>query len=563
MSESDSKCQQDDLAILKSQSTDCTDQSIECIVHECYNSYIQKGVDPELVSNLAKSKIYDSGSCISSYVEKLETVMDTYINLKDELSSIEQQLIREVYHDCNDPYSGLTRESTSSSLVLNTYKEQLLNVNEIIVSKYFLNSNCSNQNEQKPPKIKRKSNNYSKKDIEIIKKTMEKLHKRYNYNNINYKQKPRQNECIQQISVPSEIRFENHQPSKKYVKKLKIINISKNSIRITVKGPKSDEFKIYTGDCHKESSLLAPGMHCIQEIIFNPKSTNDYTDTLEIATENQSKIIVNLIAEHEKPILNLAKQINIGQCLIECKKIVTIKVKNTGGVSTFFITTLQNWRNKSNKEIIFESQSFSNEILIYPHMFKLNKNESGHLNIHFNPNLIQKYSEKFVILSDNCYLNEFEIYGEGVYFDITLWEDVEMTKVLNKSTIVDSSNIGFQKIKSIFIKNNRDIKIPLCWFIGSETFKSDKNNKISSNFVYEDQLEKHNCPFEINPSYAVLNSQEIVKFDIVFNPKNIGHFANIAKLYFTSNLTFNFEQLKKNNQNENIFDNGNEYWSPE
>ena len=145
---------------------------------------------------------------------------------------------------------------------------------------------------------------------------------------------------------------------------IKIYNQSLSSKRVIIRCPKTNYFKV-DYDRKNKNTQIVPGLYLELLVIFETDSiTEDKFDTVEISSENDFKIVIELRALIPKAIVHFEPFVNFGFVSLNTKKVETILFTNDGLVDTII-------------DIKYDNKN--NELLIVPDRFELLKNVKENL----------------------------------------------------------------------------------------------------------------------------------------------------------------------------------------
>ena len=135
---------------------------------------------------------------------------------------------------------------------------------------------------------------------------------------------------------------------------VKIYNQSSTSKRITIKGPKANSFKV-DYDRKNKNTEIVPGLYLELLVIFETDNTSeDRTDSIEITSENDFKMVIELKAFPPKPVIQYEPFVNLGFVPLNTRKVETIVFTNDGLVDT----TIELKNDNKNSEMTIEPDKF-------------------------------------------------------------------------------------------------------------------------------------------------------------------------------------------------------------
>jgi len=128
---------------------------------------------------------------------------------------------------------------------------------------------------------------------------------------------------------PPEIVLQNIELKKVYEIPVRVHNVSIKSKRILIKQPTTNVFKIVS-DKKQKNFQISPGLYYEFLVVFEALENTNYTDFIEVHSENNVKIILKLNAYKCRPIVLYDPFINLGFVPVNTKKIEKISFLNEG-----------------------------------------------------------------------------------------------------------------------------------------------------------------------------------------------------------------------------------------
>eukprot|EP00106_Octopus_bimaculoides_P002421 XP_014769863.1 PREDICTED: deleted in lung and esophageal cancer protein 1 homolog [Octopus bimaculoides] len=213
------------------------------------------------------------------------------------------------------------------------------------------------------------------------------------------------------LPTPREILFTDYRSGEIYEAKLELKNVSSVLRPCRVIPPATKYFLVGLGQFPNEQGLVAPGMSCLYTIRFAPDTLGSFKDELEVVTQSSTSIIVPLLAKRPHPILTLPSVLDIGFCLIGCKLVTHVVIKNIGGSGCFCMMPADLWNTTAFKTYAQQEHITIPPFCIGPATFGMRKNLVGVIEVRFEPHIVGKYSCKLAIVCDNCEVKYFTIIG--------------------------------------------------------------------------------------------------------------------------------------------------------
>ncbi|WAQ94358.1 DLEC1-like protein, partial [Mya arenaria] len=162
-----------------------------------------------------------------------------------------------------------------------------------------------------------------------------------------------------------------------------------------------------------DHGLVAPGMSCHYAIRFNPDSLRDFDDEIKIQTQSREPITVPLLGRRPPPKLSIPRVLDIGYCLVGGCQVTQYVVKNNGGHGRFCIVPSSAWPTTNFKSVVRNGHVPIPPFSIRPSVLELGPDQSGLIEIAFQPPAVKSYSVDMAMICDNCNVKHFTLQGQA------------------------------------------------------------------------------------------------------------------------------------------------------
>ena len=349
---------------------------------------------------------------------------------------------------------------------------------------------------------------------------------------------------------PKVVNFTNYESGGVYEIPLKLENVSAVSQRFRLLPPSSPFFTIGSVAYPKGSGDLAPGMHAICRIRFNPDSLGDYTDTLKVCT-NSFELEVEIKARRAPPILNIPDLLDCQSCFISSEVDQVFEGRNSGGPGRFQIVLKSSWDDGGQVIPDFNSldesaDTVSTEVFsISPARLNLDTGDHFALNVTFSPKQLGPQELDLVIICDNCQTRSIKVSGVGTMVNVALsiQSQAGMHLGLNNGTqelLFGSCCVDAKGTCILSCTNETPLPVPFKWELFSlplemlslSTLRTlDQTPRpiaLDSLRLISDQNE--DVCFTLTPNEGVLPPNSSMDFTASFHPMEPTLYTLFAKL---------------------------------
>ncbi|XP_036370399.1 deleted in lung and esophageal cancer protein 1-like [Octopus sinensis] len=326
------------------------------------------------------------------------------------------------------------------------------------------------------------------------------------------------------LPTPRKILFTDYRSGEIYEARLELKNVSSVLRPCRVIPPATKYFLVGLGQFPNEQGLVAPGMSCIYTIRFAPDTLGSFKDELQVVTQSSTNIIVPLLAKRPHPILTLPSVLDIGFCLIGCKLVTHVVIKNIGGSGCFCMMPADLWNTTAYKAYAQQENIGMPPFCVGPATFGMRKNLVGVIEVRFEPQMVGRYSCKLAIVCDNCEVKYFTIIGHCQKAKVMLAEHEGLCSRPLPNESYDSlahhlirfkdTNVYSYEQKTITIRNCTSIDFPFFWFPVKPDFQ--RGNDLKPNKIAE-----KNSAFRVFPNCGRLKANAKKQFQIMFAPEKV------------------------------------------
>ncbi|XP_046844531.1 deleted in lung and esophageal cancer protein 1-like [Xenia sp. Carnegie-2017] len=334
------------------------------------------------------------------------------------------------------------------------------------------------------------------------------------------------------IPSPSPVIFKEYDAGKVYEMKLEIKNVSSSSRQIRLLPPATKFFSIGQGQYPGEHGVIAPGMNCSFLVRFAPDSLTDFVDKIQIKTQLNDLLDVELLGNRKPPQLTIPTVLDCGYCLVGGSKTITFNYSNVGGPGRFCVfhksewpSPSWNWSFEEHRDVVMDP------FCLKPSIFEVLEGHDVSIQLTFEPTSAKFYKHDIVIVCDNRQVKEHTVQG------VAQTARVEFTSVdggVSQPVIGESSdpsadflvrfvhqNPDTMKTKKLVLKNTSNVILPFKWMMSKPCMKQSRN--------HIDTVDEFSA-FKITPSSGEFPPDSCFDFQVYSSPKQIGEFHSVAHL---------------------------------
>uniref|UniRef100_A0A670IVS2 Deleted in lung and esophageal cancer protein 1 Ig-like domain-containing protein n=1 Tax=Podarcis muralis TaxID=64176 RepID=A0A670IVS2_PODMU len=191
-------------------------------------------------------------------------------------------------------------------------------------------------------------------------------------------------------------------------------NMTSTSQCLRIIPPATDAFSIGLGHFPGEGGLVAPGMSCYYVVQFIPEYLSDYKDYILVESQTTYPLLVPLEGRRPPPILTLPHILDCGPCLVGGVKFTEFLCKNEGSsIGKFCIMPKHIWPPPHFRAVATLGYVEQEPFGIRPAVFELAPGQSTLIEVVFMPTVPEVVSVKYILICDNCQINDLTVTGLG------------------------------------------------------------------------------------------------------------------------------------------------------
>ncbi|KAM6452904.1 deleted in lung and esophageal cancer protein 1 [Liasis olivaceus] len=342
------------------------------------------------------------------------------------------------------------------------------------------------------------------------------------------------------LSNPPAVVFSDYEVGQVYEMTIELQNMTSTSQRIRIIPPATSAFSVVIGKFPGEGGLVAPGMSCFYIVQFIPEYLADYEDYLLVESQAAYPLLVPLQGRRPPPVLTLPHILDCGACLVGGVKFIQFECKNEGlSVGRFCIMPKDMWPPPNFRSVatlgFVEQEPFG----IRPAIFELAPGQSLPVEVVFMPISSEVLSVTYVIVCDNCHVNEIIVTGLGQLIALKLLSvsggesnplPGELIDVTSQHLVrFDSVNPYSIAEKTLVLRNTTHVELPFFWQIMKPNLqpltlegKMDIT-KIKYNLDTE-------TAFSIIPNAGTLQPHSDHPFTLCFYPKQLKEYHSVLHI---------------------------------
>ncbi|WAQ94651.1 DLEC1-like protein [Mya arenaria] len=338
------------------------------------------------------------------------------------------------------------------------------------------------------------------------------------------------------VSPPAVV-FSDYKVGQVYELTLTLKNVSSCIRQCRALPASTTYFSIGLGQFPGDHGLVAPGMSCHYAIRFNPDSLRDFDDEIKIQTQSREPITVPLLGRRPPPKLSIPRVLDIGYCLVGGCQVTQYVVKNNGGHGRFCIVPSSAWPTTNFKSVVRNGHVPIPPFSIRPSVLELGPDQSGLIEIAFQPPAVKSYSVDMAMICDNCNVKHFTLQGQaeragvelvsvergtaepvpGELFDATAQHHIKFDQ-LNPFTYTDRTTV---------VKNLTNVSLPFQWMIYKPQFDSPGAGSAARHY---DRVPDVDSVFSVHPPTGVLPPNERMDFKITYAPPVVDKFHSVLHM---------------------------------
>ncbi|XP_036777521.2 deleted in lung and esophageal cancer protein 1 isoform X6 [Manis pentadactyla] len=337
------------------------------------------------------------------------------------------------------------------------------------------------------------------------------------------------------LAKPSVGLFTDYEIGSVYEMVISLQNTTSTSRYLRVLPPTTPYFSLGLGMFPGRGGMVAPGMTCQYIVQFFPDCLGDFDDFISVETQSAHTLLIPLKARRPPPVLTLSPVLDCGYCLIGGMKMTRFVCKNVGfSRGRFCIMPEKSWPPPSFRAVATVGFVEQPPFGILPSVFELAPGQAIFVEVLFLPTSLEKAEQTFIIVCDNCQIQELVTTGIGQLVALDLIyisgeksqpEPGEFTDLRAQHFICfEPENLQSTARKQLIIRNVAHVELPFHWQI----------MKLMSGEAYSMDSIKC-CPdretaFSILPEKGLLNPHTDNEFILSFSPHEMRDFHSVLQL---------------------------------
>ncbi|KAH0627637.1 hypothetical protein JD844_003651 [Phrynosoma platyrhinos] len=342
------------------------------------------------------------------------------------------------------------------------------------------------------------------------------------------------------LANPPAVVFSYYEVGQVYEMTVELQNMTSTSQCVRIIPPATSAFSIGLGKFPGEGGLVAPGMSCHYVVQFIPEYLSDYDDYILVESQATYPLLVPLKGRRPPPILTLPFTLDCGACLVGGVKFTQFPCKNEGSSIGKFCIMPKNMWPPPNFRAVATFGFVEHEVFgIRPAVFELAPGQSTVIEVAFLPILPEVVSVTYLIVCDNCQINEITVTGLGQLIALKLLSVTggESSPLLGELTDVTAQHlIRFDSVnpysvaeKTLVLRNITHVELSFFWQIMKPNLQPLMlEGKVDLTKI-KYNLEKESA-FSITPSMGRLDAHSDHSFTLTFSPKKLREYHSVLQI---------------------------------
>ncbi|XP_053715833.1 deleted in lung and esophageal cancer protein 1 isoform X1 [Synchiropus splendidus] len=342
------------------------------------------------------------------------------------------------------------------------------------------------------------------------------------------------------VANPQVVVFTNYSVGRMYEVTLELKNVTASSRHVRVIAPTTPHFSISLGKFPGDCGVVAPGMCCKYIVRFTPDSLSYFEDYIVVESQAEQELVVPITARRPPPVLSLPRVLDCGCCLIGGVKFVEFYCENIGlSPGTFCIMPKKQWPASNLRSMAHSFFSEQPPFAISPSLFALEPKEAITVEVVFFPSSVERSSQTFTVVCDNCEVKDICIQGEGQCIALELLSDNEEKNSSVKEEVHDLTAEHFIRFdpcnphaaqhKKLVVRNNVHLELPFHWQVMNPNLPPLPPEE----FLELHHLQFHQTSgdvFSISPETGILAPCQDQEFVLTFFPKELKDYHSVCHL---------------------------------
>ncbi|XP_067326488.1 deleted in lung and esophageal cancer protein 1 [Anolis sagrei] len=342
------------------------------------------------------------------------------------------------------------------------------------------------------------------------------------------------------LANPPEVVFSYYEVGQVYEMTVELQNMTSTSQCIRIIPPATSAFSIGLGKFPGEGGLIAPGMSCYHEVQFIPEYLSDYDDYILVESQAPYPFFIPLKGRRPPPVLTLPSTLDCGACLVGGVKFTQFPCKNEGSsTGKFCIMPKGIWPPPNFRAVATFGYVEQDVFGIHPAVFELAPGQSTVIEVVFMPILPEIFTVTYLMVCDNCQINEITVTGLGQLIALELFSVTggeshplpgELTDVTAQHLIrFDSLNPYSVAEKTLVLRNMTHVELPFFWQIMKPNLQPLMLEGKVDLAKIKYNLERESA-FSLTPSMGKLPAHSDFPFILTFAPKKLRDYHSVLQI---------------------------------
>ncbi|KAM9187327.1 deleted in lung and esophageal cancer protein 1 [Dugong dugon] len=342
------------------------------------------------------------------------------------------------------------------------------------------------------------------------------------------------------LAKPSIAFFTDYEIGPVYEMVIAMQNTTATSRYLRVLPPSTPHFAIGLGMFPGKGGMVAPGMTCQYIVRFFPDCLGDFDDFILVETQSAHTLLIPLQARRPPPVLTLPRVLDCGYCLIGGVKMTRFVCKNVGfSVGKFCIMPKKSWPPPSFRAVatcgFVEQLPFG----ILPSVFELAPGQAILVEVLFLPTSLEEAKQTFVIVCDNCQIQELVTVGIGQLVAVDLIyvsgeksqpEPGELTDLTAQHFIrFEPENLQSTARKQLIVRNTTHVELAFHWQVMKPNLQPLMPGEVYSTDSFKCHPDRETA-FSIVPRSGVLSPHTDHEFILSFSPHELRVFHSVLQM---------------------------------
>ncbi|NXX19606.1 DLEC1 protein, partial [Podargus strigoides] len=342
------------------------------------------------------------------------------------------------------------------------------------------------------------------------------------------------------LANPPTVLFSDYEVGQVYEMTIELLNITSTCHHLRLIPPSTSAFAIGPGKFPGKGGMIAPGMTCQYTVQFIPEYLGDYEDCIVVETQVSEPLLIPIQAKRPPPVLTLPHIIDCGSCLVGGIKLTMILCKNVGfSTGKFCIMPKKAWTPPNVRPVATAGFVIQDPFGIHPAVFELAPGQSTTVEVVFFPSVPEVSQQTYVIVCDNCQVNDVTVTGVGQLITLELLfvtggeskpEPGEVTDATAQHLIrFEPQNPHTTKEKKLVIRNSIHVELPFYWQIIKPNLKPLIPEE-TADFTKLECNQDTESAFSINPEHGVLLPHADHEFILTYTPQELKSYHSVIQM---------------------------------